>query len=150
MDAVYYLERLEKIDRLIENKLAESEFWRTVATGVTVSVPTAIVNGETVGMEKVKSSSTTSDKMAEAVANYVDIEEAYKLELGALAEEKREIIHTIEMLPFVEYDVIYRIYVEHKSTQEVADAIDKSRSWVAATHNKAVANLQKILDAVEL
>ena len=95
MDAVYYLERLEKIDRLIENKLAESEFWRTVATGVTVSVPTAIVNGETVVMEKVKSSSTTSDKMAEAVCNYVDIEEAYKLELGALAEEKREIIHTI-------------------------------------------------------
>lgn len=146
MDALTYLERIKKIDKLIENKRAEIEFWKDVAGGVSVSVPTAIINGETVGLEKVKSSSDISDRMAEAVSNYVDIETAYGQELAVLAKEKRDIIRTIEELPLNEYEVLYHIYVEHKTAQEVIDIMDKSRSWVASIHSKALSNIQKILD----
>lgn len=146
MDALTYLERIKKIDKLIENKRAEIDFWKDVAGGVSVSVPTAIINGETVGLERVKSSSDISDRMAEAVSNYVDIETAYGQELAALAKEKRDIIRTIEELPLNEYEVLYHIYVEHKTAQEVIDIMDKSRSWVASIHSKALSNIQKILD----
>lgn len=146
MDALTYLERIKKIDKLIENKRAEIEFWKDVAGGVSVSVPTAIINGETVGLERVKSSSDISDRMAEAVSNYVDIETAYGQELAVLAKEKRDIIRTIEELPLNEYEVLYHIYVEHKTAQEVIDIMDKSRSWVASIHSKALSNIQKILD----
>ena len=146
MDALTYLERIKKIDKLIENKRAEIDFWKDVAGGVSVSVPTAVINGETVGLERVKSSSDISDRMAEAVSNYVDIETAYGQELAVLAKEKRDIIRTIEELPLNEYEVLYHIYVEHKTAQEVIDIMDKSRSWVASIHSKAPSNIQKILD----
>ena len=149
MKAVKYLERIEIIDRLIENKLSESEYWKSIASNVSVSIPTATVGGKIVGLERIKSSGI-SDKMADAVCNYVDIEEAYKLEIGELAAERRDILSTIEKLPPQEYIVIYKRYVEHKQMQEIAIEMCRSRGWVTGTHGKALEDLQAILDEVEL
>ena len=138
MNAKDYLQRVRKIDRLIENKLAEAMHWKTVAMGTSTNS-----EGERV------QSSGSKQKMADAVARYVDIESEINAEIDKLADVRREIVLTIEALPVDEYDMLYQVYVNCKELQDVATDMDKSYSWATTIHGRALAHLQKILDERE-
>ena len=138
MNAKDYLQRVRKIDRLIENKLAEAMHWKTVAMGTSTNS-----EGERV------QSSGSKQKMADAVARYVDIESEINAEIDKLANVRREIVLTIEALPVDEYDMLYQVYVNCKELQDVATDMDKSYSWATTIHGRALAHLQKILDERE-
>ena len=138
MNAKDYLQRVRKIDRLIENKLAEALHWKTVAMGTSTNS-----EGERV------QSSGSKQKMADAVAKYVDIESEINAEIDKLANVRREIVLTIEALPVDEYDMLYQVYVNCKELQDVATDMDKSYSWATTIHGRALAHLQKILDERE-
>ncbi len=138
MNAKDYLQRVRKIDRLIENKLAEALHWKTVAMGTSTNS-----EGERV------QSSGSKQKMADAVARYVDIESEINAEIDKLANVRREIVLTIEALPVDEYDMLYQVYVNCKELQDVATDMDKSYSWATTIHGRALAHLQKILDERE-
>jgi DNA-directed RNA polymerase specialized sigma24 family protein len=138
VNAKDYLQRVKKIDRLIENKIAEAMHWKTVATGTSTNS-----EGERV------QSSGSKQKMADAVARYVDIEAEINEEIDRLADVRREIVLTIEVLPVDEYDMLYQVYVNCKELQDVATDMDKSYSWATTIHGRALAHLQKILDERE-
>ena len=138
MNAKDYLQRVRKIDRLIENKIAEAAHWKTVAMGTSTHS-----EGERV------QSSGSKQKMADAVARYVDIESEINEEIDRLANVRREIVLTIEALPVDEYDMLYQVYVNCKELQDVATDMDKSYSWATTIHGRALAHLQKILDERE-
>lgn len=138
MNAKEYLQRVRKIDRLVENKIAEAMHWKTVAMGTSTNS-----EGERV------QSSGSKQKMADAVARYVDIESEINAEIDKLADIRREIVLTIEQLPVEEYDLLYQVYVNCKELQDVATDMDKSYSWATTIHGRALAHLQKILDERE-
>ena len=135
MRAKDYLNQISKIDRLIENKIAEMEHWKAIATGTT-----AYSEGDRV------QSTGSMEKMADAVARYIDMEGEINADIDRLIDKKQEIISTIEQLQTDEYDILHKIYVQFKTFQEVAAEKGKSYSWVTSKHGRGLANLQRILE----
>lgn len=135
MRAKEYLLQLSKIDRLIENKIAEMDHWKAIATGTTAYSEADRVQ-----------SSGSKDKMADAVCRYLQIDEELNRAVDLLVDTKQEVIRTIEQLEADEYDILHKLYVQGKTFQEVAEDKAKSYSWVTSKHGRGLASLQRILD----
>lgn len=67
-------------------------------------------------------------------------------EIERLKGEIAEIINTIERLKATEYDFLHKMYVQHLSMKTICTTMRKSYSWAKAVHNRALKNLQRILD----
>lgn len=127
-----FLDQIQKIDAIIFNKQNEVERWKAIATSITAPI----------GSEKVQASGSLQ-KMADAVCEYVDIEEE---DIRQLFKKRRYIISVIEQLTVTEYKLLYNIYVLQLNFDEAAETAEKSRSWVNSTHGRALQNVQRILD----
>ena len=135
MKAKDYLLQLEKLDKLIENKLAEKVHWKSVALNTTAPMDS----------ERVQSSGS-QQKIADAVIRYIDIEREIDCRIDELVDKRKEVISTIEQLPAAEYDVLHKMYVQYWVFQDIASAHDKSYSWATTVHGRALQHLQEILD----
>lgn len=134
-EAQKYLEQIKEIDGDISDMIKDVERLRLIAYGTTAKS----------GGERVQSSSS-KQKMADAVCEYVDIEEDIKRELGRLSEKRKEILSVIRRLQFNKRSIIHKRYVQGKSFDEIADMCDKSKSWVTSIHGRALQDVQAILD----
>ena len=138
MKAKEYLLQISKIDRLVENKIAELEYWQAIATGTTT-----FSDGDRV------QSTGNKYKMEDAIIKCIEINNEINSEIDRLVDTRKEVISTIERLKPSEYDVLHKIYVQNKDFQEIATAKKMSYSWVTTKHGRALASLQKILDERE-
>ena len=86
--------------------------------------------------------STSKQKMADAVINYADLEKV----IQADEEKKQGIIDTISLLSPYESTVLYKRYVEDKSLWVIAREISRSYSLVTKLHSTGVKNIQKIIN----
>lgn len=132
MTAEAFLERLLKINSLLENKQFEIEQNMTAATGSTASY----------GTERVQTS-PSSGKIENAVVTKACIEQ----EIEELKAERQRKIKTLEQLPSMYYDYLHKMYVQGMEHADIAALKKKSYSWGTTTHNRAVNKLQDILDA---
>lgn len=130
-----YLNRAKKLEKMIANKTAEVEQWKSVATGVTAQL----------GNERVQSSGS-QQKMADAVGRYIDIENEIKKEINALYAARKNIISMIEKLNAEEYDILHKHYIQYMEFGEIADVLDRSYSLITTIHGKALRNLIAILE----
>lgn len=141
MRAETYLERVKKIDVLILNK--RREYWRWVDAAEGLSGAAA---GERV------QSTRNLHRGADAIGNYIDLER----EIPALEAEKQNIIHTIERLPSVEYDILHKLYVgkydkkldrmQYASLKDIAYQYKKSYDWAKKKKQHAMRLLGAVLD----
>ena len=136
--ASQYLGQVRKLDLLVKNKMIERQMWRDIAVGISPNM-----SGDRV------QSSSSQQKMADAVNRMVDLEREIDSAIDALVDKKREIIAVIEQLDATEYDVLHKIYVQGKDLQTVADDYAQSYSWASTTKGMAVKSVQRILDARE-
>ena len=130
-----YLEQVDKLNAMIENKAAEVEQWRGVAFGITSNS-----EGERV------QSSGSKQKMADAVERVIDLQAEINALIDRLIDTKQEIIRTIELLNATEYDVIHKRYIQGMTFDEIGAAKHKSKSWATTVHGRALQNLNLILD----
>lgn len=131
-----FLERVEKIDTLIENKLMEQRQWRELAECITANM-----DGE-----RVQSSSTITSKMANAVLNCVAMEDEIAEAVDRLIAEKKDVTQTIEKLYSpTEYKILHMRYIQHISLADIADRLDKEYTWVTTTHGRALKSVEKLL-----
>lgn len=136
MKAQDYLRQLKMIDVLINNKIEEREHWWSIATNTTAQY----------GGERVQTSGS-KQKMADAVGKFVDMGEEINRKIDELCDKRAEIIETIEKLQsVVEYDLLYMVYVQYKTLQDVADKYNRSYSWVTSCHGTALLHVQELLD----
>lgn len=133
-----YLEQVEKLNAMIENKMAESKQWRDVALGITSST-----EGERV------QSSGSQQKMADAIDRVVDLQAEINALIDKMIDLKQDIIKTIEHLNATEYDVLHKRYIQGMTFDEIGAAKRKSKSWATTVHGRALQNLNKILDQLE-
>jgi DNA-directed RNA polymerase specialized sigma subunit len=87
--------------------------------------------------------STSKQKMADAVCSYSDLERIIKAD----EEKKQEIIDTIGMLNPNESTVLYKCYADAMTLWEISKDMDRSYSWVSKMHSRGVKNIQQILDS---
>ena len=135
MKAKDYLRQLQKLDRLIENKLAELQQWKAMATCTTQQLTA----------DKVQTSGNPQ-KMADAVCKIIEIEAEIDRYVDSLVDTKREVINTLERLNPTEYDLLHKVYVQYFTFDEVAEKKGKSYSWVTTVHGRALKNIQSMLD----
>ena len=135
MEAKKYLERIKKIDLLMENKKAERDRWFEIATSIVANA----------GGERVQASGNPH-RMEDTWCAYAQASEEYDAFVLELKREKDEIIRTIEELPPNEYDLLHKVYVQGMSLKAYAVAKDKAYSWATSTHGNALQRLQWILD----
>ena len=130
-----YLEQVDKLNAMIENKMAESAQWRGIALGVT-----GCSEGERV------QASGSQQKMADAIDRVVDLQTEINGLIDRLIGTKQEIIRTIELLTATEYDVLHKRYIQGMTFDEIGAAKGKSKSWATTVHGRALQNLNMILD----
>ncbi len=138
MRAKAFLSQLDKLNKLIENKMIEKQQWKSIAMGT----------GQRTDGERVQSSGS-QQKMADAIVRYVDIEAEIDAAIDMYVDKKNHIISVIEQLPVTEYDILHKVYVQSIPLDEVAVAFNKSYSWVTSKHGRALKAVQDILDAGE-
>ena len=131
-----FLERVEMIDVLVENKLIERKQWRELAMNITANM----------GGERVQSSRATTSKMEDCVVKCLMVEDEIAVEVDRLIEEKQKAVQTIERLHSpMEYRVLHMRYIRYMDFEGIADDLKKDYSWVTTTHGRAVKHVMEIL-----
>lgn len=135
MNAKEFLLQIKKLDKLIENKLAEIRQWKDIANNTTVNM-----SGERV------QSSGNHDTTANAICTYLDMEAELQKDVERLIAIKKDVINVIEQLNATEYDVLHKIYVQGFTLQEVASLYDRRYEWASTTQGRALKHVQNILN----
>ena len=133
-----FLLQLNKLDKLIGNKLIEKEQWEAIAMGTTTQM----------GSERVQSSGS-QQKMADAIGRYIDMEAEIDRCIDRLIETKKDVISVIEQLDAIEYDLLHVVYVQYLTLEDFAEKYDRTYRWAASVHGRALQNVQRILDKRE-
>ena len=133
MTAKEYLKQVEKIDLMIKNKLIEREQALALALSVTSHLTP----------DKVQSSSS-QQKMAEAVERYVSLETEIDNCIDELFDTKKEIISKIEKLEARYYDILHKVYIQYLEYKDIAKQCDRSYSWVSMMHDKALQQFEEM------
>ena len=135
-DAQEFLERVEKIDTLVENKLIEQRQWKDLALSITA----------TMGGERVQSSSKSTSKMEDAVVKCIMIEDEIAAAVESLIAEKKKVVRTIEELNSpTEYRILHMRYIQYIRLADIAEKLNKEYTWVTTVHGRAVKHIQNIL-----
>ena len=133
--AQIFLEQVEMLDTIIENKLIEQRQWRDLALNITANM-----DGERV------QSSGTKSKMAEAIDRCIDIEREIVDAVNALVEKKQEIVRILEKVNSpTGYRILHMRYIQQIDLSDIADKLNKEYSWVTTTHGRALKSVQNIL-----
>ena len=136
--AQLYLERVEKIDTIIENKLIEQRQWKDLALNITANM----------GGEKVQASSKSSSPMADAVIKCISMETEIAEAVDRLIAEKKEIVRTIEQIYSpMEIKILHMRYIRYISLTDIAVELNKEYTWVTTTHGRALKSVQKLLES---
>ena len=136
-NAQVYLEEVELLDARIKNKLIEQMQWRDIALGITANMEG----------ERVKSSTNTKSKMADAVAKCVDMEREIDSLIDNLIDLKKDVIQTLEMLDNATEDKLLHLrYIQYVPLKDIADMWGWEYTNVTTTHGRAITSVQRILD----
>lgn len=133
MTAEKYIAQVKKLDVIILNKYKERKRWEEIADSL---------GGFSVS-DRVQTTKNPH-RGTDAVDEYLDIDR----EIEVLKQERQAIINTIQRLPFIEYDILYKLFVEEKeyTLKEIAYEYSKSYEWAKARKKKALKHLQQIID----
>lgn len=125
------------IDTLVENKLIEQRQWKDLALNITANM----------GGERVKSSSTSTSKMEDAVLKCIMIEDEIAAAVDRLIAEKKKVVRTIEALHSpTEYRILHMRYIQHISLADIAENLNREYTWVTTVHGRAVKHVQDLLN----
>lgn len=136
-EAQIFLERCERMEAIISNKLVEKQQWRDLALGITANMDS----------ERVQSSGSKS-RMADSVERLIDVEAEIDNLIDTLIDVKRNVTETIEQLDSpMEYRLLHDRYIKYMSLQEIAFKYNREYTWATTTHGRALKNVQAILDS---
>lgn len=131
MTAKEYLYQIVYLDSRIEANREKVQRLKESAEGTTSNL----------SPNKVQTS-TSKQKMADAVISYADLEKTIKAD----EEKKQGIIDTISLLNPYESTVLYKRYVEDKLLWVISREMKKSYSWATKVHSTGIKNIQKIIN----
>ncbi len=137
IDAKKYLEEIERYNSVIENKLAEIDQLKSLATSITAATSDTPVQ-----------SSGNSDRIGKIVADIADKEDELNRLVDKLVDKKNERIKIIEQLEDrLQYTVLHKRYVNLMKFEDIAEEQHYSSRWILKVHSKGLNNIQNILNS---
>ena len=129
-----YLNQIERLDKMITNKLSEIYQLKIMACSITVS-------GDS---ERVQTSGN-QDKLGSTIAKIVDLERETDELVDSLVDKRKEILKQIDSMANIDhYDVLHKHYVERRTFQDIADSENWSIRQVFNIHGRALQEFEKI------
>lgn len=123
-----YLSQIERLDRMIQNKLSEIYQLKAMACSVTVSN-----DGERV------QSSGDKDRMGSTVAKIVDLERETDELVDSFVEKRKRIVEQIDSIDNIDYyNVLSMRYVSRDTFESIAEKTNWSIRKVFTLHGKAL------------
>lgn len=133
MTTKQYLNQIDRINRMINNKLAEIYQLKTMVCSISVSA----------NEDKVQSSSD-KDKLGSAVAKIVDLENEINKAIDVYVYKKEKIVAQIDSVKdIMEYQVLFSRYIEHKTFEQIAEDNDYSVRQILRIHGNALVEFEK-------
>lgn len=129
-----YLGQIERLEKMIQNKLSEVYQLKTMACSVTVSN-----EGERV------QTSTNKDKLCVAVSKIVDLERETEELIEKFSKKRKEIINQIDNLENIDYyHILSMRYVSRYTFEEIARKTNWSIRKVFSLHGKALQEFEEL------
>ena len=124
-----YLHDISLIDSKIANKTYELEMWKEIAEGSGIS------DGERV------QSSSSQQRMADAIIKYADIEK----EIEELKAEKKLFVERIEQLSRNHYVILHDLYIKCLTLKESARVNNQKYTNATTMHARAKKELMRVI-----
>ena len=135
MDTKQYLKQIERLEKQIQNKLAEIYQLKTMACSVTVSNS----DGERV------QTSTDKDRLGSTVAKIVDLEKETDRLVDEFVDKRNHIIGQIDSMENADYyNVLSLRYVSRNTFEDIAEKTNFSIRQVFKLHGRALQEFEKI------
>lgn len=129
-----YLSQIERLDRMIQNKLSEIYQLRTMVCSVSVST-----DGERI------QSSGDKDRMGTTVARIVDLEQETNKLVDNFVDRRKKIIEQIDGIEDIDfYHVLSMRYVSRDTFETIAEKTNWSIRKVFTLHGKALAEFERL------
>ena len=141
-----YLESLEKIDYMLENKLQEKEELFTLATKTTQVLSHASGGGG------------KSDKVGNIAVKIAEIDKDIEKTIYMLLQFRKEVVDNLQKIEKAEeYEVLYLFFVSKKNANEISEYLGAkkgkdavSRQWVQELRTRGFKSLTSFLQPSEL
>lgn len=137
MDTRTYLQQIERLDRKIQNKFAEIEQLKTMATSI--SVAQKDINVQTF---------SDKDRMGSAVSKIVDLESEANEIICEFLEKRSIIIHQIDGISDTNmYHILFNRYVMMKDLGTISVEMGYSFKQVCRIHGNALKKFEHLYGA---
>ena len=134
MDTKQYLQQIERLDKMIQNKLSEIYQLKTMACSVTVSNDS----------ERVQTSSD-KDRLGSTVAKIVDLEKETDRLVDRFIDKRSHIISQVDGLDNIDYyHVLSMRYVARNTFEEIAKKTNWSIRKVFSIHGEALKEFERL------
>ena len=133
MDTKQYLQQIERLDKMIQNKLSEIYQLKTMACNVTVSNDS----------ERVQTSSD-KDRLGSTVAKIIDLEKETDRLVDSFIDLKKETMLIIRMIKSERHrEILFKKYLEQKSLYEIAEELGMTDRGCKKAHKRALEEFEK-------
>ena len=133
MDTKQYLQQISRLDRMINNKLAEISQLRELAMSVS-----AVKNEERV------QNTPNFDKIGTAYCKIEEMEEKLDKLIDEYVDKKNLIISQIDKIDNeAYYEILFARYIEKKTFEKIADEMTYSFRQIIRLHGRALQEFEK-------
>lgn len=129
-----YLEQIERLDRMIQNKLSEIEQLKHIATSITIAPKEVNVQ-----------ISSDKDRMGSAVAKLIDLENETDRLVDEYIDKRKRIIEQIDSIKDTNmYHVLSERYISRKDLSVIAVEMGYSFKQICRIHGNALLEFERI------
>lgn len=134
MKAKEYLQQLQRLDTMINQKIKELGDLRLMSQSV---------SGIDYSKERVQSSPSGDAPFVKPVLRMIELEQEINAEIDRFVDEKHEIINQIQSLQNPKHiDILYKHYVEFKRLEIVAVEMNFTYQYIVELHGTALKEFQ--------
>lgn len=133
-DVISWLEKVRKLDELIDAKCAERDQLWALATKITPEVSDMPHGGG------------VSDKVGNIAAKLADMAKELDGLVDQYVDYKQMVISVLEKLPAKEYGVLHRYYIQYMTWEQVAEDMGVCNMTVWRYWQKGLENLASVVE----
>lgn len=134
MNVREWLERVRRLDELIDTKIAEREQLRSLATKVVSDMD---------GMPHAKGG--VSDPVGSNVVKIVALMEETDRLVDQYIDHRQKVIEALECLPAREYVVLHKHYIQYKTWEKVAEEMNYSTMHIWRVSKRGLKLLEELV-----
>lgn len=136
-EAKEYLLSVKRLDAQINVRLSELEELQDKLKHITPVLST----------DKVSGGGGVQDRMADAVARVVDLQQTINADIDSFADMKQEALALLDRMENPVYmTLLHRRYFLHHSFEKIASDMNYTYRWVTRLHGRALQEYEKLMN----